>query len=191
MKICFATNNKNKLKEIRSSVGNSHEILSLEDIGCTEELPETQNTLEGNSLQKAKHIANKYKVACFADDTGLLIESLNGNPGVYSARYAGEPSDSEKNMDKVLLELESKENRKAKFQTVITLIIDGNETQFHGEVLGTIRKERSGEDGFGYDPIFEPIGYDITFSEMEMTQKNEISHRGIAVKKLIKHLNTL
>jgi XTP/dITP diphosphohydrolase len=188
MKICFATNNENKLKEIRKSVGNKHEILSLKDTGCFEELPETCDTLEGNSLQKAAFVSNKYKVNCFADDTGLIVKSLNNAPGVYSARYAGEPSNSENNMNKVLDELEGVDDRSAKFRTVITLILEDKETQFDGEVLGEITSSKSGQDGFGYDPIFKPIRYDITFSEMNMEEKNKISHRGIAVRKLIEYL---
>ena len=188
MKICFATNNENKLKEIRKAVGDKHEILSLKDIGCSEELPETGDTLEENSLEKASFVATKYKVNCFADDTGLLVTALNDAPGVYSARYAGEPSNSENNMNKLLLELKNKTDRGAKFRTVITLIIADKQCQFDGEVYGEITKTKSGKDGFGYDPIFEPKGYDITFSEMNMEEKNKISHRGIAVRKLIEHL---
>lgn len=191
MKICFATNNKNKLNEIRAAVGDKHEILSLEDIGCREELPETSDTLEGNSIQKADFIASKYKVNCFADDTGLLVATLNDAPGVYSARYAGEACNSEDNMNKLLTELKNKTDRTAKFRTVITLIIDEQKTQFDGEAHGVITESKSGQEGFGYDPIFLPKGYNTTFSEMTMEEKNKISHRGIAVQKLIEHLNTL
>lgn len=184
MKICFATNNKNKLQEIRKAFGSSYEIVSLQDIGCHEELPETQTTIEGNSSQKAQYVAQKYKVNCFADDTGLEIEALNGEPGVYSARYAGENCSFQDNMDKVLANLTGIEHREAQFKTVITLVIDNEAHQFSGIAKGTIRTEECGNGGFGYDPIFEPEGYDITFAEMTMEQKNEISHRGKAVKQL-------
>ena len=189
MKICFATNNQNKLKEIREALKNKVEILSLSDINCFDELPENQNTLEGNSREKAEYVTKKFKVSCFADDTGLEIEALNGEPGVYSARYAGEPSNSQNNIDKVLNKLSSESNRKAQFRTIITLILDGEEHQFEGTAKGQITTQRSGEDGFGYDPIFIPDGYDITFAEMSVDQKNKISHRGIAVRKLIDYLS--
>lgn len=184
MKICFATNNQNKLKEVRYALGDAVEVLSLADIGCNEELPETQATIEGNSTQKAQYVAQKYKVNCFADDTGLEIEVLNGEPGVYSARYAGPNCTSEDNMAKVLLQLKGVQNRKAQFKTVITLVLEGKETQFEGIVKGSLREEKSGEEGFGYDPIFQPEGYSVTFSEMSIEEKNVISHRGKAVKQL-------
>jgi XTP/dITP diphosphohydrolase len=192
MKICFATNNNHKLTELQAIIGNDFELVSLKDIGCTEELEETSDTLEGNSFQKANYVFQKYKIACFADDTGLLVESLNGAPGVYSARYAGEPSDAEKNMKKLLEELKNFENRSAKFKTVITFINqEGSVKAFEGEVSGEITKNKSGKDGFGYDPIFKPENYDITFSEMNMSEKNTISHRGRAVKKLTEYLKSL
>lgn len=186
-KICFATNNANKLKEIQQALPEI-EIVSLKEIGCVEELPETQNTLKGNSLQKAKYVYDKFGIDCFADDTGLEIEALGGEPGVYSARYAGPACDSESNMDKVLVKLKGQSNRQAQFKTVITLIESGEETFFEGEAKGQIRTERVGVKGFGYDPIFEPESYDITFAEMSMEEKNEISHRGIAVRKMIAYL---
>ncbi len=184
MKICFATNNKNKLEEIRQAFGSSYEIVSLQDIGCHEELPETQHTIEGNSAQKAHYVSQKYKVNCFADDTGLEIDALDGEPGVYSARYAGENCSSQDNTDKVLNNLQDIENRQAQFKTVITLVLENREHQFTGIAKGTIRTEKCGSEGFGYDPIFEPDGYDITFAEMSMEQKNNVSHRGKAVKQL-------
>ena len=188
MKICFATNNKNKLKEITLALGDGFTILSLAEIGCTEELPENQDTLEGNSLEKASYVFQKYGVPCFADDTGLEVGALNGRPGVYSARYAGVPSSSEKNIDKLLSEMSDKVERKAQFRTVITLITEEGKTQFEGRVLGEITQERSGKEGFGYDPVFQPEGYSITFSEMSMSEKNAISHRGKAVQELIDYL---
>lgn len=188
MKICFATNNQNKLKEVRYALGDTVEVVSLEDIGCNEELPETQATIEGNSAQKAQYVAQKYKVNCFADDTGLEIEAINGEPGVYSARYAGPNCTSEDNMTKVLQKLNGVQNREAQFKTVITLVLDGKETLFEGIVKGSLREEKSGEKGFGYDPIFQPTGYDVTFSEMSMEEKNTISHRGKAVKQLASFL---
>lgn len=191
MKICFATNNQNKLKEVQKAIGDKFEIVGLKSIGCTEELPETQTTLEGNSIQKAQFVSEKYGVNCFADDTGLEIEALNGEPGVYSARYAGESCSSEDNMAKVLANLKGESNRKAQFKTVITLILNGEQNQFVGSAEGGIREEKSGEEGFGYDPIFEPSGYDVTFSEMTMEKKNEISHRGKAVKLLSDFLSTV
>lgn len=191
MKIVFATNNQNKVNEIKSILGEEIEILSLKDIGCSEELPETQETLEGNAFQKARYVSENYNVNCFADDTGLEIVSLNGSPGVYSARYAGEECSAEANMAKVLSELNDESNRKAKFRTVIALILNSKEHSFEGEVNGEITNVKSGSDGFGYDPIFQPEGYDITFSEMLMNQKNEISHRGKAVVKLATYLKQL
>jgi XTP/dITP diphosphohydrolase len=190
MKICFATNNPNKVKEINTTVGSLIEIVSLADIGCTVEIPEEQDTIEGNSSQKANYVKEHFNIDCFADDTGLEVEILGGEPGVYSARYAGEEGDSIKNMTLLLKNLEGKTNRKAQFKTVVTLILDGIEHQFEGIVKGAIRTELSGNRGFGYDPIFEPEGYDITFAEMSMEQKNKISHRGKAVKKLLDFLKS-
>ena len=188
--ICFATNNKNKLQEVRSKIGNQFTILSLEDIGCKEELPETQPTIEGNSAQKAQYVALKYKVNCFADDTGLLVDALNGEPGVYSARYAGPECSPEDNMNKLLTALKGITNRKAAFKTCITLVLNDEQFQFAGEVNGTILTERHGEKGFGYDPIFQPEGYSTSFAEMPMEEKNTISHRALAVAKLFEFLRT-
>ena len=188
MKLVFATNNPHKVKELQSILGNRFNILSLKDIGCFEEIPENSDTLEGNASGKAFYVYNKYKINCFADDTGLEIDALNGKPGVYSARYAGENKNSEDNMQKVLEELKGNNNRKAFFRTVISLIIDGKETQFEGVVHGNILKTPRGDSGFGYDPIFQPEGYTTTFAEMLLSEKNKISHRGNAVKKLVKFL---
>ncbi len=185
MQLVFATNNDNKIKEIKLALGQKFEILSLKDINCTEELPETQKTLQGNALQKAKYVFKHYKVNCFADDTGLVIESLNGEPGVYSARYAGEQKQAEDNMQKVLDNLKGVKNRKAYFETSIALIIDGVEHTFTGRAEGTILETKSGAKGFGYDPIFKPNGFEKTFAEMTMEEKNKISHRGIAFSKMI------
>ncbi len=189
MDICFATNNEHKLEEIRAILGNKFKILSLEEIGCNEELPEERDTLEGNSLQKAEYVFQKYKVACFADDTGLEVEELNGAPGVYSARYAGEQRNSERNMDLLLKNLEGKGNRKARFRTVITLIQPSVLHQFEGIVEGSILGDRKGKGGFGYDPIFMPVGYSNTLAEMSMEEKNQISHRARATEKLVEFLN--
>ncbi len=191
MKLVFATNNLNKLKELQNILGEDIELLSLADINCTDEIPEDYETLEENANQKAKHIFDKYNVSCFADDTGLEIEALNNEPGVYSARYAGVDKDSKGNMKKVLLNLKGIENRKARFRTVISLLIEGKETQFEGIVKGNILENERGIDGFGYDPIFEPEGYNISFAEMGMSEKNKISHRGLAVQKLVAYLNKL
>jgi len=189
MKLVFATNNLNKLSEIRDLVPTGIEILSLRDINCNEELPETNPTLEGNALQKAKYIFDNYGFNCFSDDTGLEIDALNGEPGVYSARYAGEDCKSEDNMNFVLEKLEGINNRTAKFRTVIALIVDGKETLFEGECKGRMTKIKSGVDGFGYDPIFKPKGNDITFAEMTKNEKGAISHRGKAVDKLVRFLH--
>lgn len=187
MKLCFATNNKNKLAELQKLLGNQFDLVSLQDIGCDEELAETQDTLEGNSLQKAQYVWDNYQINCFADDTGLEIEALNGAPGVYSARYAG-TGKAEDNMNLLLKSLENKTNRNAQFRTVVTLIEGGEISQFEGIAKGSIRTEKSGIDGFGYDPIFEPLDYNITFAEMDMVEKNQISHRGKAVQKLVNYL---
>lgn len=189
-KIVIATNNKNKIAEIKSQVGNQIELLSLEDIGCFEELEETQLTIEGNALQKARYVASKYGVNCFADDTGLLIDALNGEPGVFSARYAGEQRNSDDNMDLVLKKLQDVANRSASFKTVIALIYNTTEYLFEGSVLGDIITEKSGDKGFGYDPIFLPKGFDKTFALFTTEEKNAISHRGKAVSKLIDFLKS-
>ena len=190
MKLVFATNNTNKLSELQALVPKGIEILSLKDINCNEELPETNPTLEKNALQKAEYVYQNYGFNCFADDTGLEIEALGGLPGVYSARYAGQNCRSEDNMEKVLSKLENEENRNAKFRTVIALIIKGEGNLFHGECNGVITKFKSGVEGFGYDPIFSPDGYEITFAEMSKISKGEISHRGRAVRELIGFLKS-
>lgn len=191
MELVFATNNAHKLEEINAAVGNDIKILSLKAIGCVEDIPETAPTLQGNASQKSHYVYQKYEINCFADDTGLEIEVLDGAPGVYSARYAGPGHDHEKNMDKVLSDLEGKQNRKARFRTVISLILDKQEYFFEGIVNGNILKERQGKKGFGYDPIFQPEGYSQSFAEMNLTEKNRISHRGLAVQKLIDFLQKL
>lgn len=191
MKIVFATNNKHKLEEIRKAVGDKHEIVSLKDIDFHEDIPETHDTLEGNASEKSNHIYNKFNLNCFADDTGLEIEAINNEPGVYSARYAGEKASFEDNMNKVLENMEGRTNRSANFRTVISLIIEGKETLFEGICPGQIMTEKYGDEGFGYDPIFMPNGYQETFAEMSLDLKNQISHRGLATKKLIEFLNNL
>jgi XTP/dITP diphosphohydrolase len=189
MKLVFATNNLNKLSEIRSLAPIGIEILSLKDINCNEELPETNPTLQENALQKARYVFNNYGFNCFADDTGLEIEALDGDPGVYSARYAGENCSAEDNMRKVLDKLAVGQRRSAKFRTVIALIIDRKDTLFEGECKGRITKTKSGKKGFGYDPIFMPDGFRKTFAEMTKKDKGAISHRGKAVEKLVKYLS--
>ena len=190
MKLVFATNNPNKLSELQALVPEGIEILSLKEINCNEELPETNPTLEGNALQKAQYVYQNYGFNCFADDTGLEIDALGGAPGVYSARYAGEDCKAEDNMQKVLTKLENEDNRNAKFRTVIAVIIKGEENLFEGECNGKITKTKSGAEGFGYDPIFTPEGYEITFAEMSKQEKGAISHRGKAVEKLVDYLTT-
>lgn len=188
MKLVFATANQNKAKEIQNLIPDTIKVLSLQDINCTEEIPETQATIEGNASQKAFYVHEKYNVNCFADDTGLEIEALDGRPGVLSARYAGDAKDANANMDKVLAELSGVENRKARFKTVISLVIDNKEVLFEGIVNGRILQNKIGEKGFGYDPIFVPDGYDKTFAELSIEEKNLVSHRAIAVNKLITYL---
>ena len=188
-KIVFATNNKHKLIEIRSILVDDFEVLSLSDIGFYEDIPETGNTLAENASIKSQHIFERFKIDCFSDDTGLEVDALDGRPGVYSARFAGENSTYEQNVDKLLRELKDVENRKARFKTVISLILDGNEYQFEGKVEGTITKNKHGTKGFGYDPVFLPDGYQQTFAEMSAELKNSISHRGKAVAKLVDFLN--
>ena len=189
MKLVFATNNQHKLDEVRKITAGNTEIVSLSDINCHEEIPETADTLEGNALQKARYIKEHFGYDCFADDTGLEVEALHNAPGVYSARYAGPGHDSEANMNKLLHEMEGKENRKARFRTVIALILEGKEYLFEGVVNGTIIKEKKGGSGFGYDPIFKPDTYAQTFAEMGNDIKNRISHRAEAVKKLTAFLS--
>ncbi|WP_372652305.1 non-canonical purine NTP diphosphatase [Draconibacterium sp.] len=191
MKLVFATNNKHKLEELQAILGDHFSLLSLKDIECFDEIPEEQPTLEGNASQKAYYIYDKFGMNCFADDTGLEIEALDGEPGVFSARYAGEDKNSEANMNKVLEKLAKINDRKARFRTVISLIIDGEEKQFEGIVNGEILKEKRGGSGFGYDPIFKPEGLDQSFAEMGLDDKNTISHRGRAVQKLVDYLKKL
>lgn len=187
-KMVVATNNAHKLKEIAAILGQEIELLSLKDIQCFADIPETADTLEGNARQKAMFIYENYGMDCFADDTGLEVEALGGAPGVFSARYAGEGHDSEANMQKLLKELAGKENRKAQFRTVICLIRNGKEHLFEGIVKGEIIQEKRGGEGFGYDPIFVPEGYELTFSELGDDVKNTISHRARAVEKLCQFL---
>ncbi len=188
MNLVFVTNNHHKLEEIQAILGGHFKLLSLTDIGCYEEIPEEEPTLEGNAHQKAFYVFDRYGYPCFADDTGLEIEALNRKPGVYSARYAGKEKDANANMDKVLSKLSKINNRKARFRTVISLVINGMETQFEGIVEGEILTEKKGNSGFGYDPIFRPLGFNQTFAEMSLTDKNKISHRGRAVEKLVSYL---
>ncbi len=188
MKLVFATNNQHKLQEIKQLLGDSFGLLNLNDIGCEDEIPENQDTLEGNAAEKSFYIFNKFGLNCFADDTGLEIEALNGEPGVYSARYAGEERNSVNNMDLVLAKLDKIKNRKARFRTVISLVIDGHEIQFEGIVDGCILEEKRGNSGFGYDPIFQPDELNLSFAEMPLDEKNKISHRGRAVQKLVEYL---
>lgn len=191
MQIVFASSNKNKIFEIQSILPETIQILSLEDIGCLEEIPETSTTIEGNAILKANYVTSKYGYDCFADDTGLEVAVLNGAPGVFSARYAGEQRNSDDNMNKLLHALSDKSNRKAQFKTVIALNINGKQELFTGIAEGEITLEKTGTKGFGYDPIFQPIGYEETFAELSLEVKNEISHRGKATQKLINFLKTM
>lgn len=188
--LLFATNNKHKLYEIKEAIGSRIEILGLHEAGINEDIPETGITLEENALQKAKYISDKYHINCFADDTGLEIEALDERPGVYSARYAGEDGDFENNIKKVLAEMQNCNNRKARFRCVIALITNGKTDFFEGIINGKLLNEKRGQGGFGYDPIFVPDGYELTFAEMPIEEKNKISHRGLAVKKLVEYLNS-
>ncbi|MCG8310537.1 MAG: RdgB/HAM1 family non-canonical purine NTP pyrophosphatase [Cytophagales bacterium] len=190
MRICFATNNKNKLREIMEKLGKAYDIISLSDLKHFEELTESHDTLEENSLEKAQFIYDTYKVNCFADDTGLLVDALDNDPGVNSARYAGPDKNSQDNMALLLKNLSGIKNRKAKFVTIITLILDGITHQFRGEVAGRIAEHASGAHGFGYDPIFIPDGWPCTFADLDLSQKNKISHRAIAIEKLVDFLKT-
>jgi XTP/dITP diphosphohydrolase len=187
-KLVVATNNAHKLEEISAILGNEMELLSLKDIGCEADIPETADTLEGKARQKARYIYENYQLDCFADDTGLEVEALDGAPGVFSARYAGNGHDSEANMQKLLRELEGKQNRKAQFRTAICLIMGGEEYLFEGIVKGEIIEEKRGSAGFGYDPIFVPEGFDKTFAELGNEVKNTVSHRSLAVEKLCRFL---
>jgi len=187
-KICFATNNPNKLREIQQMLDGLYHVVSLKELGCHDELPENQETLEGNSLEKAEFVYKNFNVAVFADDTGLEINALEGRPGVYSAMYAGSQRDSLDNMNKVLSELNDSEDRVARFRTVVTLIKEGKTNQFEGVVDGKITNELAGKDGFGYDPIFIPEERSIAFAEMTLSEKNQISHRKRAIEKLVEFL---
>jgi len=191
MKLVFATNNSHKLYEVRKLISDELDLVGLKDINCIEEIPEEQETIEGNASQKAFYIFNKYGLNCFADDTGLEIDGVDGRPGVYSARYAGEDCSFQDNINKVLIEMEGMVNRSAKFRTVISLVINGQETQFEGIVHGAILNKGRGESGFGYDPIFQPDGFGESFAEMSIEQKNQISHRGKATRKLCDYLGKL
>lgn len=188
MQLVFASNNKNKIKEIQQLLPENIQVLSLEDINCFEDIPETADTIEGNAILKANYVTEKYGYNCFADDTGLEVEALNGAPGVYSARYAGEQKSDQDNMNKLLAELEDKPNRKAQFKTVICLNINGKQHLFTGIASGEIIKEKIGNQGFGYDPIFVADGYSQTFAQLPMEEKSAISHRGKAVKQLVSFL---
>ncbi len=190
MKLVFATNNPHKMEEIRHLLGPDFEILSLEEIGCNEEIPEDKDTLDENASQKAYYIFDRYKVNCFADDTGLEIDALNGEPGVFSARYAGPQRNSKENVSLVLQKMNKINHRNARFRTVISLILDGIETRFEGIVNGVILKEERGERGFGYDPIFQPEESDLAFAEMSLVEKNMISHRGRAISALVDFLKS-
>jgi len=189
MKICFATNNAKKIEEVKAALGDEFQIVSLQEIGCFEELPETGDTLDHNAFEKARFVKTQFGVDCFADDTGLEVDALDGAPGVYSGRFAGEPRSDERNIDLLLEKMQKKMDRKARFRTVIALILDGSEFAFEGKAEGEIIGERTGSGGFGYDPVFRPKGFDQTFAELSLAKKNEISHRGKAVKALISFLN--
>ena len=191
IKIVFATNNKNKIKEVQKLLPNNIELIGLKDIGCEDDIPETQHTIKGNSIQKVNYINSKYNLDCFADDTGLEISALNGDPGVFSARYAGSERNSKKNIEKVLKNLNNIKNRNARFKTVIALSYKGEILTFEGVCEGFISNEIQGNGGFGYDPIFKPKGINKTFAELSFDEKNKISHRAIAIKKLIDYFNKL
>ena len=189
MKLVFATNNLNKLKELQSLVPKNIQLLSLSDIDCSEDIPETKDTIEGNAIQKANYLKEHYGYDCFADDTGLEVEALNGEPGVYSARYAGEQRNADDNMNKLLAKLGNNENRRAQFKTVISLIMHGELHSFTGICKGEITHKKHGDKGFGYDPIFKADGFDKTFAEISLEEKNKVGHRGKAVRQLIEFLN--
>ena len=191
IKIIFATNNKNKIKEVQKLLPTNIELIGLKDIGCEDDIPETQHTIKGNSIQKVNYINSKYNLDCFADDTGLEISALNGDPGVLSARYAGSERNSKKNIEKVLKNLNNIKNRNARFKTVIALSYKGEILTFEGVCEGVISNEIQGDGGFGYDPIFKPKGINKTFAELSFDEKNKISHRAIAIKKLIDYFNKL
>ena len=188
MQLVFASNNQNKIAEIQALVPNTIQILSLNDIGCTEEIPETAETIEGNAILKANYVTEKYGYNCFADDSGLEIDYLNGAPGVFSARFAGEQKSDKDNIEKVLTQLKGIENRKAQFKTVIALNLNKQQNLFTGKIKGTITQFEKGSQGFGYDPIFQPNDYTVTFAEMSQSEKSAISHRGLAVMQLLTFL---
>jgi XTP/dITP diphosphohydrolase len=188
MEICFATNNEHKLAEVQKMLPDTIKLKTLAQVGCTDELPETQTTLEGNARQKAQYVFEHFEINCFADDTGLEVEALNGEPGVYSARYAGEQRNNQDNINLVLEKLKGQTNRKAQFRTVVTLVLDGEYFDFEGTVAGNILEAPRGAEGFGYDPVFVPEGYEKTFAEMTSEEKNQISHRGKAIEKLVTYL---
>lgn len=190
MQLCFATNNQHKIREVAGAIGNRFSILSLADVSVREELPETTDTIEGNSLQKALYVFRRTNIPCFADDSGLEVELLGGAPGVHSAYYSGERND-EKNIEKLLTDLRGAQNRRARFRTVITLAGHGQPRSFEGIIEGEITTEKKGSGGFGYDPVFRPVGYTKTFGEMSLEEKNRISHRSIAVQKLVSYLKQL
>lgn len=191
MQLIFATHNKNKVIEVKSLINQTINLLNLSDINFTDDIEETATTLEGNALLKAQTIFKKTNFNCFADDSGLLVDALNGEPGVYSARYAGEHKSEEDNMIKLLNNMHGIDNRKAQFKTVLALIINGNEYVFEGTMLGTITFEKMGLNGFGYDPIFMPQGYSQTFAELTLEQKSKISHRALALNKMINFINSI
>ncbi len=191
MQLVFATNNPNKLKEVQALLPSSITLISLKDVGCLEDIPETQATIKGNAIQKAEYIKQHYGHDCFADDTGLEVKALHGEPGVFSARYAGEQRNANDNMDKLLTKLQVKDDRSAQFKTVIALHINNQLHVFTGICEGYITKEKKGNKGFGYDPIFRPKGYESTFAEMDLGLKNKIGHRGKAVQQLVEFLNNL
>lgn len=191
IELVFATNNPNKLSEVQKLLPTSIKLLSLEDIGCFEEVEETEETLQGNALLKAEYVLKNYKYNCFADDTGLEVEALHNRPGVYSSRYAGEDGNSEKNMQKLLSELQGKQNRKAQFRTVIALCIDKKEYLFEGVCKGKISTEKKGKEGFGYDPVFIPDGSQKSFAEMTQEEKNTVSHRAKAIHQLVEFLKMM
>lgn len=188
MQLVFASNNKNKIQEIQSMLPKSINIISLDEINCFEEIPETSDTIEGNAILKANHVTQKYGYNCFADDTGLEVETLHGEPGVFSARYAGEQKNADDNMNKLLANLEDKTNRNAQFKTVIALNLNGEQYLFTGIAKGKITLEKTGNQGFGYDPIFQPEGYEATFAQLSLEEKGIISHRGKATLQLIDFL---
>ena len=188
MKICFATNNAKKIEEVKAALGPEFEIVSLQQIGCFEELPETGDTLDHNAFQKARYVKDNFGVDCFADDTGLEVDALNGAPGVYSGRFAGEPRSDARNIELLLEKMNGQTDRNARFRTVIALILEGKEYAFEGIADGEILSQKIGSGGFGYDPVFRPLGFDKTFAELSLAEKNEISHRGKAVKNLISFL---